>query len=276
MKNNQSKYKLINLCKAMQVSKSGYYKYIKLEPNLVKLEIQKQVEICFKRHKYRSGAKKIHIDIAKTYKISSATVGRYMRKLGLKAKSRSKFKYKTTKSNYDAPNLLNRQFTALKPNHKWVTDITYLKANNTWHYLCVIIDLYSRKVIAWQFRHNMQTCLVTDTLKQALINRKIDYKYTDLMLHSDRGSQYTSLDFTTDLAKHNIKHSLSRPANCWDNAVAESFFKSLKSELSTQPAWSFERMKTELFEYIDIDYNSKRYHSTINYLSPNNFELSKV
>jgi len=276
MRTNQSKYKLINLCKAMQVSKSGYYKYIKLEPNLVKLEIQKQIEICFKEHKCRSGARKIHIDIAKTYKISSATVGRYMQNLGLKAKNRSKFKVKPVKTSYDAPNLLNRQFTASKPNQKWVSDITYLKANNTWQYLCVIIDLYSRKVIAWQFRHNMHTSLVTDTLKQALINRKINSKMTDLMLHSDRGSQYTSLDFTTDLAKHNIKHSLSRPANCWDNAVAESFFKSLKSELLTKQPWSFERMKLELFEFIDIDYNSKRYHSYLNYNTPNNFELSTL
>jgi len=260
------------MCKALRVSKSGYYKYKNRIPNQAKLELVQTIKKCFKQHKGRSGAKKLHVDIKS---VSSATIGRYMSKLGLKAKNRSKFKVKSAKSSYNAPNILNRQFTASKPNQKWVSDITYLRVDNTWQYLCVIIDLYSRKVIAWKLRTHMHTSLVIDTLTQALSNRTFT-NLKDLILHSDRGSQYTSLEFTHYLNSKNIIHSLSRPANCWDNAVAESFFKSLKSELLTNQTWSSQRMQQELFEYIDIDYNSKRYHSYLNYLTPNNFEHSRV
>ncbi|MFM2345160.1 MAG: hypothetical protein RLZZ210_1773 [Pseudomonadota bacterium] len=274
MKAHQNEYKVINMCQVFKVSKSGYYKYKGRTTNQAKQELANSIKACFIRHKSRSGARKIHIDIAKTYNVSSATVGRYMHKLGLKAKNRSKFRYTKSKTNaYIADNLLNRDFTAKKANSKWVSDITYIKVDYKWHYLCVIIDLYSRKVIAWKLSHNMQAGLVTDTLDIALNNRNIKSKPNDLMFHSDRGSQYTSLEVKTKLNQENIVSSMSRKGNCWDNAVAESFFKSLKSELHTQPHWSFEHMQLQLFEYIDIDYNSKRYHSYLNYRTPNNFEL---
>jgi transposase InsO family protein len=265
------------MCKAMQVSRSGYYKYKNHRPNPAKVELQKQIKIYFTQHKGRSGAKKIHVDIAKTYNVSAATIGRYMRKLGLKAKNRSKFRTRATEQvSHTAENLLNRQFIACKPNQKWVSDITYIWVGK-WQYLCVIIDLYSRKVIAWKFSPHMQASLVTDTLQQAVSSRKINTKMeTGLLFHSDQGSQYSSNDVQKYLQHHNITQSMSRRANCWDNAVAESFFKSLKTELFTDQIWSFQRMQQELFEYIDIDYNSKRYHSTLGYKTPNHFEQSRV
>jgi transposase InsO family protein len=272
MKTNELTYKVRNMVKAMQVSSSGYYKHKRLKPNQNKLELQNKIHICFNQHKGRSGAKKIHIDISKTNKVSIATVGRYMQKLGLKAKNRSKFKIKTEKTCYTAKNLLNREFKADTPNQKWVSDITYLRSNQAYQYLCVIIDLYSRKVIAWKLSPHMKSSLVIHTLKQALSNRKTD----KLIFHSDQGSQYTSMEVQNYLKQNNIIQSMSRRGDCWDNAVAESFFKTLKTELINDEIWSSQRMKQELFEYIEIDYNSKRYHSYLNYQTPNNFEFAKV
>jgi len=277
MKLNQRQYKISAMCQALKVSKSGYCKYKSRKPNQDKADLLHSIKECFIKHKGRSGARKIHIDICKKHNVSCATVGRYMRKLNLKAKNRSKFRYsKSANPAHISANIINRDFRAAKPNSKWVSDITYIKVNYKWHYLCVIIDLYSRKVIAWNLSPHMHAYLVTSTLDKALRNRKINTKTNDLIFHSDRGSQYTSIEVKNKLIGHNIISSMSRKGNCWDNAVAESFFKSLKSELSISRSWSLEQMNVELFEYIDVDYNSKRYHSYLNYFTPNNFELLRV
>jgi putative transposase len=277
MKANETKYKIKNMCKAMHVSVSGYYKHKNLVSDQAKRELQEQIQTCFIKHKGRSGAKKLHAEISKTRNISIATIGRHMRKLGLKAKNRSKFKAKIEKSSYIAENVLNREFTAQKANQKWVSDITYLRVKQSWQYLCVIIDLYSRKVISWKLSNHMESSLVTDVLEQAVSNRKINTKTkVDLLFHSDQGSQYTSTAVRCYLSQNNIRQSMSRRGNCWDNAVAESFFKTLKTELLTDEIWHSERLQQELFEYIDIDYNTKRYHSALGYTTPNNFELLRV
>jgi putative transposase len=220
------------MCKALRVSKSGYYKYINRKPNEKRLELEEQIKYYFNQHKTRFGAKKLSIDINKQHKISTATIGRYMRKLGLAAKNRAKHKTNISKEFTALPNILNREFKADKPNEKWVSDITYIWSENKWHYLCVILDLYSRKVISWKFSPHMETSLVLDTLNQAIILRNIDTsKVTGLLFHSDQGSQYTSNVLQQRLKFANIVQSMSRRGNCWDNAVAESFFKSLKAEM---------------------------------------------
>nr|ABA55952.1 IS3 transposase [Vibrio sp. DAT722] len=199
-----------------------------------------------------------------------------MKRQSLVAKAARKFKC-TTDSKHKlpvAPNLLEQDFNAIAPNQKWAGDITYLATSEGWMYLAVVIDLYSRQVVGWSMNTRMTATLVCDALSMALFRRGMP---EGVIIHSDRGSQYCSKDYRDLIAAHNLKQSMSRKGNCWDNACVESFFHSMKVEaVQYEPIMTREEMRQALFEYIEVDYNRTRRHSALGYLSPVNFEKQYV
>jgi transposase InsO family protein len=196
-----------------------------------------------------------------------------MAKLGIGARPKRKFKA-TTDCEHDLPiahNVLDRKFTTVEPDRTWVADITYIWTTEGWLYLAVIIDLFSRRVVGWSMAEHMRTELVLTALEAALGARLPSQ--AGLVFHSDRGSQYASGDYQTALHKAGITCSMSRKANCWDNAVAESFFGTLKIELIYPRIFSTRAIaRTVIAEWIEVFYNRQRIHSTIGYLTPVQFE----
>ena len=196
-----------------------------------------------------------------------------MNAAGLACKTKRKFKA-TTNSKHSlpiAPNHLDRQFTVAHPNQAYVGDITYIHTQEGWLYLAVVIDLYSRQVVGWSMAEHMRAKLVNDALAMAVWKRKPG---KGLIWHTDRGSQYASDSHRAILLQQCIIQSMSRKGNCWDNAVSESFFHTLKTELVHHQRYQTRtEAKQDIFEYIEVFYNRERVHSAINYLSPVNYEM---
>lgn len=260
----------------MQVHRSGYYNYLKnIENSSDPTEAILLEEI-----------KKLHKDSRRSYgtrriahglRLKGYQVGRYrarslMNKAGIVCKQRKRFKI-TTNSNHRHPiagNILNREFTPTAPNRVWVADITYIGTNEGWLYLSVVLDLFSRRVVGWCMTDHMREELVRDALLMALGRRQPG---KDLMHHSDRGCQYASENYRMLLDKYGITVSMSRKGNCWDNAVMERFFGNLKSECTDQNMYlTRECAKSDIIDYIEMFYNSKRFHSTLGYRSPLQYE----
>lgn len=222
----------------------------------------------------RLSAASMHIVLSRDYgtTISSGRVYRLMKSMDLPKMSTSKpkFRYHKPSVSLDYPNRLNQQFNPSKPNRAWVSDITYIPVKNKFVYLCVIMDLFSRKVIAWKLSHRMTTSLVIDTLSNALTQRQPN---ESVLFHSDRGSQYTSVAFRQFLDVHNLVPSYSKPGYPYDNAVIESFFKYLKrDELNRRNFTSLEEVSLATFSYIEGWYNNRRPHSHNKMLTPNEKE----
>jgi transposase InsO family protein len=211
--------------------------------------------------------------VAQGFPVSRQRVVRLMAKLGIYARLRRKFKV-TTDSQHHLPiaeNRLDRDFTTTEPNRVWVADMTYIWTTEGWLYLAVILDLFSRRVVGWSMADHMRTKLVLTALNAALGQR--GPAQAGLLFHSDRGSQYASGDHQAALQQADITCSMSRPGNCWDNAVAESFFGTLKTELIHPRIFSTRTVaRTVIAEWIEVFYNRQRLHSTIGYLSPVQFE----
>jgi transposase InsO family protein len=208
-------------------------------------------------------------------KISEKRIARLMRIHGLKAKKRNKSKASAAGPGImpAAPNILARQFKVERPNTAWVSDITSLETAEGWLHLAVVIDLFSRRVVGWSMSKLNNSDLVIAALTMALMNRPSH----GLLVHSDRGRQYTCKPYYDFLATHCITASMSRKGNCWDNAVAESFFASLKTELKPEQTWrTRDEARTAIFEYIETWYNPKRRHSANANRSPIAFEASYV
>ncbi len=204
--------------------------------------------------------------------VSRKRISNIMKDLNLKVKIKRRYK-NTTDSNHNLPiasNILNRDFYASNPNEKYVGDITYISTGEGWLYLATVIDLYSRKVVGWSMDDTMKVSLVNDALNMALKHRT---PKNGLVWHTDRGSQYASYEHRDLLKQYGIIQSMSRKGNCWDNSVAESFFKSLKNELVYQTYfYTKKQAKLEIFKYIELFYNRIRSHSYLNGLSPVEFE----
>lgn len=220
------------------------------------------------------GSPRIHQSLlAEGFKIGRQRVIRLMGDLGISARTKRRF-VKTTDSEHSLPvaeNVLSRNFITAEPDQAWVADITYIPTAEGWLYLAVILDLFSRRVIGWSMDNNMRTELVTNALNSALGQRipSID----GLVFHSDRGSQYASHDYRNKLKANGITCSMSRRGNCWDNAVAESFFGTIKTELIHRQNFSSQlEARTAIAEWIEVFYNRKRIHSSIGYLTPVEFE----
>lgn len=265
------------MCRVLKVTKSGYYHWKDRKPSrrdIERQEITFQIKKVYNESKSRYGSPKIAIELQESgWKVSRPRVARIMRKEGIRSIICKKFRGITTDSKHSYPiaeNHLKRNFLSSSPGHKWVSDITYIPTRQGWMYLTVIMDLYDRKIIGWSWSTSMTTeTTVMPAWRMALIHRPINQT---LIFHSDRGVQYASHVFTEMLKKYKVKQSMSRKGNCWDNAVAENFFKILKSELVKHAAFtSVLQAKSELFEFIEIWYNRKRKHSALGYKTPEQF-----
>jgi transposase InsO family protein len=262
------------MAKVLGVSRSGFYAFEGRKLSRHEVEDQKLVELIkqiFKEHCSRYGSPRVWKELkAKGLRISRKRVERLMRKEKLMARRRRKY-VKTTDSNHGlavADNILNRNFHALNPGEKWVSDITYLRTIFGWLYLTVVIDLWDRKVIGWSMGKELAAEYVCRALEMAVKNRP---PREGLIFHSDRGVQYCSEDFRTMLNRlcPSVRQSMSRKGNCWDNACAESFFKTLKAELDILKGnHNFKEVQTGVFEYIEIYYNRCRRHSALGYAIP--------
>jgi putative transposase len=265
------------MCKVLKLARSGYYAWCKRQDSPRKQEnavLSEQIKEIHQSSRQTYGSPRIHAAlIAKGFRIGRQRVVRLMAKLGIYAHSKRKFKV-TTDSKHHLPiaeNVLDRNFTTTEPDQVWVADITYIWTSQGWLYLAVVIDLFSRRVIGWSMAEHMRTELITTALDAAL-GQRIPSQ-SGLVFHSDRGSQYASSDYQLMLQKAGITCSMSRRANCWDNAVAESFFGTLKIELIHPRIFSDRAIaKTIIAEWIEVFYNRQRLHSTIGYLSPVQFE----
>jgi len=267
------------MCQVLEVSRSGYYGWLNRKPSQRQLENEKlklKIAEIYWQHKGRYGSPRIYRQLKKEgYNYNIKRIERLMNVMELKAIQKRKFK-KTTDSNHNLPlkkNLLNRNFNVTQPNKVWVSDITYISTNEGWLYLAVIIDLYSRKVVGWSINKRMTKQLVIDALNMGIKNRKPD---KGLIFHSDRGTQYASHDFQKELWKNTMRSSMSRKGDCWDNAVAESFFSTIKTELIYQNKYKNRKQaRQDIFQYIAVYYNRIRMHSTLNYKSPENYEKER-
>jgi transposase InsO family protein len=270
------------MARALSVSRSGYYAWQKASVSLsnrkqVQQARDQAIKAAFAESKQRDGARRIQVELMESGKpCNIKTVSSSMKRQGLVPKAARLFKV-TTDSLHKlpvAPNLLAQNFDATDVNQKWAGDITYLMTREGWLYLAVIIDLYSRAVIGWSMSTRMTADLVCDALKMALWRRGFPHQ---VIVHSDRGSQYCSGDYRKLITQYRLTQSMSRKGNCWDNACVESFFHSLKVEaLYGEPIMDREAMKQAMFEYIEVDYNRKRRHSALGYVSPLNYEMRNI
>ena len=227
-------YPLRLLCRVLQVSKSGYYAWLRRDPSVRALEDEKlrpKVVEAFERGRGTYGSVRVHRELVdQGFEIGRRRVARLMAEMGLAGLPARKFQT-TTDSNHAKPiaaNVLNRDFKASRPNEKWVTDITYVWTGEGWLYVAAVMDLYSRRIVGWSTGESLETSLCLKALAMALGHRK---RIKGLTHHSDRGVQYASDDYRKALKARGSECSMSRRANCWDNAVAESFFGTLKTEL---------------------------------------------
>lgn len=284
-------YRMKALCDALSVRRSGYYAWVNRPVNQTRLQLRSAIAACHVSHQARAGAPSIHADLqAAGMIISVRTVARILCSLGLRAKYSRKFK-RTTDSNHQygaSSNLVNRNFTATAPNQVWVGDITYIRTDEGWLYLAVMLDIYSRQVVGWQMSNRIDRHLVCDALQAALVTRGIAKQPLNampiglpaslpigLMVHSDQGVQYVSNDYRDVIKDYGLTQSMSRRGNCWDNAVAESFFATLKKQaIYGERFLTREAAKQHIFGYIECYYNRVRRHSTNGWVSPVNFEAA--
>ena len=262
------------MCKTLKVSSSGYY-YWRKHPvgirQLKQAQLLDDIRQVHAQSESRDGSPRIADELRERgVKASRNRVARLMHKAAIRSIMYKKYRVQTTDSSHDYPvakNLLNREFTADRPGHKWVSDITYIPTGEGWLYLTTVLDLADRKVIGWALSDSLKAIDTSvAALRMALKNRRIEGQ---LLFHSDRGVQYACTEFRDQLKGLPVVQSMSRKGNCWDNAVAESFFKTFKSELVNHidfPTRAAARLAT--FEYIEGWYNRQRRHSSLNYQTP--------
>ena len=269
-------------CEVYGVSRGGYYAWRRRQDHpsrrqLARDQLDQLVAEAFAARKGRSGALGLTLDLEEQgYAYNRKTVAASMKRQVLVAKAGKKYK-STTDSEHDlpvAPNRLEQDFAAEAPNQKWVCDITYLWTGEGWLYLAVVLDLFSRMVVGWAMDKRMKAKLVCDALQMALWRRRMP---KGVVVHSDRGSQYCSKAYQALVAKHDLIPSMSGKGNCYDNAVAESFFHTLKVEMVHGESFpTREAMRRAVFEYIEVDYNRTRRHSANGHISPLAYEHKMI
>ena len=272
----QAAFGIRAMCRVLQVSRSGYYESLRRPPSAHSIEDDKlrpQVKAAFKTGRKNYGTRRIKDALKKQEtRVSRRRIGRLMREEDLQVQTKRKFKV-TTDSNHDkpiAPNLLEREFTVNTPDTVYVGDITYIPTREGWLYLAVVIDLFSRAVVGWSMGSRITAGLVNGAMLMALWKRN---PAEGLIFHSDRGSQYASDSHRTLLDDHGFKASMSKKGDCWDNAVAESFFHTLKIELVHHCDYETrDDARASIFEYIEVFYNRQRSHSANGYEAPLAFE----
>lgn len=277
MAEHNHQFPILKMSQVFNVSTSGYYRWLKAAPSRRTKENQALNEAIAKQWKasYCSyGAPRIHQALLRQgWRVSRPRVARLMRKAGIASQIRPKWIVTTDSDHNDpvAPNMLDRDFTPEELSKVWVSDITYLPGEDGWLYLTTIIDLCDRQVIGWALSQTMEAEDTTiAAFKQAVANRK---PKAGMLFHSDRGRQYCTKAFRDLLEYHKIEQSMSRKGNCWDNAPAESFFKSLKYEAKMPKRFaSYSQARRVLFDYIECWYNTNRLHSAIGYRTPKEIE----
>lgn len=265
------------LCRCLGVSESGYYEWLERSPSTRAKDdaaLLARMQETHTKHRLRYGSRRHQADLRRNgVRIGRNRVRRLMRKGDLRSKRRRPYKV-TTKSNHQLPvaaNHLDRNFRPERPNQAWVGDITYIPTTDGWLYLATVLDLFSRRVVGWSMSTRADRQLVLTALRLALGRRNVARGL--LLFHSDRGVQYASDDFRKLLNGHAITPSMSRRANCWDNAVAESFFATLETELLDDLVGKGrEEVEQAVFQYIEVYYNRERLHSTLGYETPCAFE----
>jgi transposase InsO family protein len=274
---HREEFEITVMCRVLAVSRSGYYAWCKRPTSARKMADQalsQQIKEIHQQSRQTYGSPRIRAELAaQGVRCGRKRVARLMRQAALCAKHRCKVKVTTTDSAHPypvAPNLLEQDFSASRPNEKWSGDITYIPTAQGWLYLAVILDLYSRRIVGWAMSDSLERHLVIAALYMAIQRRQPP---PGLLHHSDRGSQYASDDYQAVLTQAQMQCSMSRAGNCYDNAPIESFFGSLKTELVHHSHYQTKaEAKTDIFEYIEVFYNRIRRHSALAYQSPVNFE----
>ena len=264
------------MCKILDVSRSGFYAFKNRKPsNQAKRreKISKAVKESHEASKGIYGNRRVHSDVIEEYKIQCCkeTVRLIMKKLGIRGKHKRAYMV-TTDSNHDnpiAPNRLQRDFTATAPNQKWLGDITYIRTQEGWLYLAVILDCFSRKIVGWSMSRHIDAALVCQAMNMAIFHRCPEGQ---IICHSDRGKQYASGAMHKIMEKHKFQMSMSRKGDPWDNAMMESFFGKLKIEWADETYKTREEAKTDIFKYIETFYNPVRRHSSLGNISPTEYE----
>jgi putative transposase len=276
---HKAQWPLRLLCETLDVSTAGYYAW-RQRPRSVQQQrrdaLVVEIRAIHQEVKARYGSPRIHAELAARGQACCVnTVAKLMRLNNIAAKTTRKFRC-TTDSNHGLPvadNLLDRQFNSSEANEAWVTDITYIPTRKVWLYLAAVEDLYSRRVVGWSMADHLESRLVVDALAMA-VERRLPEE--GLLAHSDRGSQYASAHYQRLLAEHGITCSMSRKADCWDNAPMESFFASLKKELVHGADFATRASaRAAVVEYIEVFYNNKRRHSSLGYVAPAEYEQSE-
>lgn len=276
----RASYPVTILCRVMQVSPSGYYMFEQRGPSaraLANEELLAEIKEIHQESRGTYGSPRMHRElVARGRRVGRGRVERLMREHGITARRKRRFKM-TTDSKHGMPvakNTLERQFSVDAPDRKWAGDITYIWTREGWLYLAVILDLFSRRVVGWAMDPRIDRWLVLSALDMALDAREPS---EELLHHSDRGSQYASADYRARLDAMGITCSMSRKGDCWDNAVVESFFGTLKQELVHRSDFATRaEARSAIFEYIEVFYNRWRRHSYLGYMSPVEFEAAAV
>jgi len=259
-------------CRVLGVSPSGYYRWLSAPPSNRERENASLIETIEQIHEASRktyGSPRVHAQLnALGRRCGRGRVERLMRRFGIRSKLKRRFR-KTTNSAHNeriSPNLVRRNFSVERPNKIWVSDVTYLWTNEGWLYLAVTLDLFSRRVVGWSMSERLTTSLVLQCLHSALNTRQIE---GELIHHSDRGREYASYEFRAYLERHYIRPSMSRRSDCWDNAVAESFFHTLKGEMAQHQSFlTRSEARSKVFDWIEVFYNRQRLHSTLGYQTP--------
>jgi transposase InsO family protein len=281
MEREAEKYSIEFMSKELKISRSSYYAWHSRPKGKLwseNLYLSQRIRSIYERTKQRYGSPRITAELREEgFSCSRNRIARLMRKQGITARTRRRFRV-LTNSNHKLPvseNLVEMQFNPEKKNSLWTSDITYIRTREGWLYLSVVLDLWSRSVISWRTDRNMDENLVIKPLEKAIRDRQPG---NELILHSDRGSQYASQRLRQILKENNITQSMSSKGNCYDNAPTESFFSTLKRELVYRESYrTRDEAKQSLFEYIEVFYNRQRRHSSLGYLSPLQFEnLNKI
>lgn len=269
-------FSIAKMCLWAKVSRSGYYKWRSRSQSYTSQRMEalaQELEKIFTKFKSRYGSPRMTVELNQSgFPVCENTVAKMMALRGLKARNGKGYKYfpDVMARNHVSDNLLRRNFTAEKPDEKWVSDITYIKVERGFVYLAVMMDLFSRKIIGWSLDSTMTNQLIIDAYTMAVRSRNVE---PGLILHFERGVQYRSGEYQSLLLEKKIQPSMSRKGNCWDNAAMESFFARFKVEaLYADDITTKQEAYACVFDYIEMFYNSQRRHSAISYLSPNNYE----
>jgi putative transposase len=265
------------MCRMLNVTRSGYYAW-RDRPRSRRaerrVELVKQIRQAHQHSRGTYGSPRVTVELKEHgMAVSENTVAKYMRAARIAVTPAKRFQPRTTDSDHPhpvAPNVLDRDFAATAPNQKWACDLTYVWTDEGWLYLSVVIDLFSRRVVGWSMSEDLKAQGVAEALQMAVARRRPG---AGLLHHSDRGVQYACALYRGLLAEHEIGCSMSRPGNCYDNAVAESFFGTLKAELVNRTRYGTrEEARSSIFQWIECWYNRRRRHSSLGYLSPEAFE----